>query len=59
MADGSCVSGTVPLYRLYNNRPDVNHRYTTSLTIRQQMINAGWIPEGYGNMAVGMCVVAS
>jgi probable HAF family extracellular repeat protein len=55
--DGTCPNAAVPVYRLYNNRPDVNHRYTASLAIRQQMIDAGWIPEGYGNMAVGMCVI--
>jgi hypothetical protein len=38
ITDGSCPDGTVPLYRLFNGRPDVNHRYTTSLEIRQQMI---------------------
>ena len=54
--DGSCPSGTVPLYRLYNNRPDVNHRYTTSLLIRQQMIEQSWMPEGFGPLGVGMCV---
>ena len=54
--DGSCPNAAVPVYRLYNNRPDVNHRYTTSLAIRQQMIDAGWIPEGYGPSAVAFCV---
>jgi Repeat of unknown function (DUF5648) len=41
----SCPSGSVPVYRLYNNRPDANHRYTTSFTTAQQMIRLGWIPE--------------
>ncbi|HEX7328166.1 MAG TPA: hypothetical protein VF428_06475 [Casimicrobiaceae bacterium] len=59
MADGSCPDRTVPVYRLYGNRADVNHRYTTSLTIRQQMIDKGWIPEGYGSEAVGMCALAA
>ena len=54
-ADGSCPDGTVPVYRLYNNRADVNHRYTTSSDIRAQMVNAGWLPEGYGANAVAMC----
>lgn len=54
-ADGSCSVGTVPVYRLYNNRADVNHRYTTSPAIRWQMMAAGWIPEGYGPQAVAMC----
>src|SRR5262249_32961065 len=47
--DGSCVMG-VPLYRLYNNGMGgaPNHRYTTSLVVRAQMMNAGWMPEGSG-----------
>jgi len=45
----------VPVYRLYNNRADTNHRYTTSLAIRSQMIAKGYIPEGYGPNAVAMC----
>jgi hypothetical protein len=55
-ADGSCAVGTLPLYRLYNNRADVNHRYTTSLVIQAQMVAAGWIAEGYGPHDVAMCV---
>ena len=54
---GACPGGTVPVYRLYNNRADVNHRYTISVDIKQQMISQGWIPEGYGPNAVGMCAV--
>lgn len=56
---GTCPVGTVPAYRLYNNRPDANHRYTTSLAIRQLMIGENWIPEGLGASAVAMCVLAS
>lgn len=54
--DGTCPDGTIPLYRLFNGMPDVNHRYTTSLAVRQQMISQHWIPEGYGPNGVGMCV---
>lgn len=54
--DGSCTSGMLPLYRLYNNRADANHRYTTSQMIQAQMIAAGWIAEGYGPRSVAMCV---
>ncbi len=35
---------------------DVFHRYTTSLAIRDSMVQAGWIPEGYGPNAVAFCV---
>jgi hypothetical protein len=47
--------GTAPIYRLYDNRPDANHRYTTDAQIRLAMIASGWIPEGYGPMGVVMC----
>ena len=54
---GTCVAGTQPVYRLYNNGMGAapNHRYTTSLATRATMIAAGWIPEGFGPDAVGMC----
>jgi hypothetical protein len=53
--DGQCEPGSTPVYRLFNNRPDVNHRYTTSLSTRDEMIAAGWVPEGFGPQAVAMC----
>ena len=58
---GSCVTGTKPLYRLYNNGKGgaPNHRYTTDLTIRSNMIAKGWIPEGSGALGVIACVPAS
>jgi len=33
-----------------------NHRYTTSLSLRNQMITQGWLPEGFGPNAVIACV---
>jgi probable HAF family extracellular repeat protein len=56
-ANGNCVAGTQPVYRLYNNGMGAapNHRYTTSLATRAAMIAQGWIPEGYGPDAVIMC----
>jgi streptogramin lyase len=56
--DGSCPAGTAPVYRLFSNRLDNEHRYTTSLAIWSQMIAAGWIAEGYGVIGVVMCVPA-
>lgn len=52
--NGVCPAGTVPLYRLYNNGMTgaPNHRYTTSLTIRSQMIGAGWVPEDVNTACV-------
>lgn len=54
---GNCLAGTQPVYRLYNNGQGAapNHRYTTSLAIRSQMLAQGWIAEGYGNVGVIMC----
>lgn len=47
-ASGACPFGTAPVYRLYNNRADTNHRYTTDPQIKAQMISMGYIAEGYG-----------
>jgi hypothetical protein len=54
---GNCPNGTQPVYRLYNNGQGgaPNHRYTTSLPIRSQMLLQAWIPEGYGAVGVIMC----
>jgi len=54
---GACPAGTVPVYRLYNNGQGAapNHRYTTDLAVRAQMIQQGWVPEGYGDLGVIMC----
>ena len=52
---GRCPSGTAPVYRLWNDRADSNHRYTTDLATRSAMIARGYVPEGYGAMGVAMC----
>jgi len=56
-ADGTCASGTVPVYRLYNNGQGAapNHRLTTELQVRTQMLDQHWVPEGQG-IGVTMCV---
>lgn len=56
-ASGNCSAFTVPVYRVYNNGQGAapNHRYTTSLAVRSQMLAKGWIPEGYGPVGVIMC----
>lgn len=46
---GSCPSGTKAVYRLYNKRPDVNHRYTTDAAVFDSMIAKGYAPEGSGD----------
>src|SRR5207247_2501933 len=55
---GACPAGDVPVYRLWNNRIDSNHRYTTSLVIRNQMVAKGYIAEGYGPDIVTLCALA-
>ncbi len=54
-ATGSCRTGTSKVYRLWNNRADSNHRYTTDLAVKAQMIAKDYIPEGYGPDSVVMC----
>lgn len=56
--NGLCAAGTIPLYRAYNNGMGgaPNHRYTTSLTVLNQMLAAGWLFEGDGNTKVFACV---
>jgi hypothetical protein len=53
---GTCPANTTPVFRLYNNGVGgaPNHRFTTSATIRQTMINQGWTPEGSG-IGVSLC----
>ena len=57
-ANGNCPPGTIPLYRFYNNGMGgaPNHRYTTSLTIFNQMVAQGWQFEGDANTKVFACV---
>jgi hypothetical protein len=54
---GACADPqTQPVYRVWNRRPgDTNHRYTTSIAVRDQMVAAGGYAEGYGPDAVAMC----
>ncbi len=46
---GRCPSDTIPVYRLWNQRPDVNHRYTDQLLVFKQMLAKGYKAEGDGN----------
>jgi hypothetical protein len=52
---GACAPGTVPLYRVFNQRADANHRYTTSVAIRATMEAAGWVAEGDGPDRIAYC----
>lgn len=56
---GACPAGTTPVFRLWNNRADTGHRYTSDKRTKDQMVSAGYIAEGYGPDAVFMCAVAS
>ena len=50
---GVCPSFWGPVYRLWNQRTDSNHRYTTDAQIVAQMLALGWVDEG-----TVMCVPA-
>ena len=52
---GKCGAGQVPVYRVYTNRADANHRYTTDRATRDAMVAKGWIAEGDGADTVVMC----
>jgi hypothetical protein len=52
---GACPAGTVPVYRLWNQRVDSNHRYTISTMTRDQMLAKGYASEGYGPNGVALC----
>lgn len=52
---GACSPATEPIWRLFNNRRDVNHRYVSDFGRVLQMRSAGWISEGYGNDGVAFC----
>lgn len=52
---GACPGGLVPIYRVFSNRADANHRYMTDRALRDQMVAAGWKAEGNGPDAVAMC----
>jgi hypothetical protein len=59
VSSGACPSSTKPVYRLWNARGAANHRYTTDAGLRQTMIAAGWMSEGYGPSGVAMCAALS
>lgn len=43
---GQCPSNEVAVYRLWNQRIDSNHRYTTDAATRDAMIAKGYVLEG-------------
>lgn len=52
---GTCPAGTRPIYRVFSNRPDANHRYMTESGVRDAMVARGWLAEGDGPALVVMC----
>jgi len=54
---GACPVNSRPVYRVWNNRHDSNHRYTTDPKIRAAMMAKGGIAEGYGALGVSMCAI--
>jgi serine protease len=52
---GVCPDGTVPVYRVFSNRADANHRYMIDRALRDQMVAMGWLAEGDGPDLVVMC----
>lgn len=56
-SQGSCPSGTVPVFRAYNNGfvrgVDSNHRITSSATALQEVLIRGWNNEGVVMCAPG------
>jgi len=59
---GVCPATTVPVYRAYNNRADVNHRYTTERSVHLSMLAKGYVEEGFGGNGkpvVAMCALSA
>ncbi|HTQ00686.1 MAG TPA: S8 family peptidase [Casimicrobiaceae bacterium] len=54
-ANGNCPSGTLPVYRFFDNRRDANHRYSVDLSVRRAMVNRAWAPEGAGPNGIAFC----
>jgi hypothetical protein len=54
-ATGACPADSIPVYRVWNQRSDSNHRYTIDLAVRAAMLALGYVAEGYGPLGVAMC----
>jgi hypothetical protein len=59
VATGLCGNGTTPIFRLFNNRKDANHRYTADTATRDGMVAIGFLAEGYVAMATSLCAPTS
>ena len=45
----------LPVYRFFDNRNDANMRHSRDLTVRREMLNKQWAPNGYGPNDVAFC----
>jgi hypothetical protein len=54
-SEGVCPAGATPVYRVFSNRADANHRYMTDRSVRNEMVAKGWLAEGDGPDQVVMC----
>ena len=53
---GVCPAGTINVYRVFDNRPDANHRYMIDPSLRDAMESQRhWVVEGDGPDRVVMC----
>lgn len=41
LVTGACPAGTIPVYRVWSQRVDSNHRYTTDRSTRDAMVAKG------------------
>jgi hypothetical protein len=58
-AKGACGGSFVPVYRLWNRRPDSNHRYTTEIAVVRAMQAQGYVLEGWGPDAAFLVFMCS
>jgi hypothetical protein len=52
---GECPYPFVPVYRVWNQRADTNHRFVQTLDLRGEMLAQGWAAEGRGPLGVAWC----
>ena len=57
-SNGACPDASIPVYRFFNNRNDANMRHTRDLTVRREMLNKQWAPNGFGPIGVAFCTPA-
>jgi hypothetical protein len=54
-ATGACAAGMQRVYRVWSNRSDSNHRFSTDASLIASMVAAGWLQEGPGPNLGIMC----